>query len=237
MTDEPETTLIPFPPKSPPPSPDPIPERGARFAPPPSPQEPPEKIGLFAPEITMRDLMVEILRGDFSRLDWAVAEALRLIDPGERSPPLMRAAARLHLRKLAGEIALNREKPTLRSSASYAVIALAPNRPEPPKQDLTPPKRAEARLEAAKPGRCNLCGQRRTNAREFVLRWRDEALRMDVTSRYCAPCVTRLIVEEHRRREAQQAAREADKEAREAGFSKRDLRELTRDGWDGGVDD
>jgi hypothetical protein len=50
---------------------------------------------------------------------------LRIIDPGEGSPPLMRAAARIYLKKIAGDIALNREKPTLRSSASYAVTDLA----------------------------------------------------------------------------------------------------------------
>ena len=52
----------------------------------------------------------------------------------------MRYAARMHLRKVAGEISLGREKPTMRTSASYAVIAFAPDRPEPP-----PPRQPQFR--------------------------------------------------------------------------------------------
>jgi hypothetical protein len=131
MTDEPDPppTVVAFPsPQAP--SRVAISERGARPPDLPKPEpEPPEKLGLFAPEMTLRDLLTDIMRGDYSRLDWAVAEVLRVIDPGEKSPPAIRVAARCYLRRIAGEIALNRERPTMRSGASYVVIANALARP------------------------------------------------------------------------------------------------------------
>ena len=75
------------------PKPGPMHERGARIPDPPKPEpepERPEKIGLFAADMTLRDLLTDVIRGDYSKLDWSVSEALRLVDPGERSPPLVR---------------------------------------------------------------------------------------------------------------------------------------------------
>ena len=94
MTDKPaDPTVVAFP--QPPPR-DVMSERGARpITPPPPEPEKPERIGLFAADMTLRDLLTDVIRGDYTKLDWSVAEALRLVDPGEKSPPLMRFAARI----------------------------------------------------------------------------------------------------------------------------------------------
>jgi hypothetical protein len=233
MTDEsdPPPTVIAFP-QSPTPR-DAMSERGARTPPLPPPEpERPEKIGLFAADMTLRDLLTEVIRGDYSKLDWSVSEAFRLIDPGEKSPPLLRYAARMHMRKIAGEIALHREQSTMRSGASYAVIAFAPDRPEPPppRQPEIPRRGATLKLDIRKTGVCNLCNRKHSEPTMFTLAWVDPVLGAEVTAQFAGECVAGAIRAALQRKGQMAAAREADKEAREMGFTRADLRQLRRDG-------
>ena len=187
---------------------------------PPKPEsDPPEKIGLFEASITLRDLLAEVIGGDYTKLDWSVAEALRLIDPGEKSPPLMRYSARMHLRKIAGEIALGREKPTMRSGASYAVVALAPGRadPPPPRPLEIPWRKATVKLDLRKSGVCNLCGRKHSEPGMFTMSWVDPVLGAEVTAQFSGQCVAEAISGEFQRKGQAAAARE---EARELGYWK-----------------
>jgi hypothetical protein len=233
MTDESEkpSTLIAFPTREP--RPEPTPDRGARIVLPPPEPEKPERIGLFEASMTLRDLLTEVIRGDYTKLDWSVAEALRLIDPGEKSAPLMRYAARMHLRKVAGEISLGRERPTMRTGASYAVIAYAPDRPEPPppRQPEIPRRGARMKLDLKKTGVCNLCHRKHSEPTMFTMTWVEPGLGAEVTAQFAGQCVSDAIRGALQRKEQAAAEKARKAEAREAGFSDHDLRLLRREGW------
>ena len=231
-----EPSVIAFPTPQPPPTQrDALSERGAK--PPPLPPPEPErleKIGLFAADMTLRDLLTDVIRGDYSKLDWSVSEALRLVDPGEKSPPLLRYAARMHMRKISGEIALHRERPTMRSGASYAVIAFAPDRPEPPppRQPEIPRRGARLKLDLRKTGVCNLCNRKHREPSMFTMSWVDPVLGAEVTAQFAGQCVADAIRWALQRKEQVAAEKARKAEARAAGFSGHDLRQLRREGWE-----
>jgi hypothetical protein len=169
------------------------------FPSPPEP-EPPERIGLFAADMTLRDFLTEVIRGDYTQLDWSVAEALRLVDPGEKSPPLLRYAARNHFRKIAGEIALGREKPTMRSGASYAVVTYDRESRTIPSLPAPPPK-ARLQLDLIEAGVCNLCGKIHDEPGLFALVWTDPVLGLEIRAQFGGSCVAEAVFRDIHRRE------------------------------------
>jgi hypothetical protein len=169
------------------------------FPSPPEP-DPPERIGLFEASITLRDLLTQVIHGDYTKLDWSVAEALRLIDPGEKAPPLLRYAARMHLRKIAGEIALGREKPTMRSGASYAVVTYDRESQTIP-SPATPPPNASLKLDLIEVGVCNLCGKIHDEPGLFALTWTDSVLGLEIRAQFGGSCVSEAVIREIHRRE------------------------------------
>ncbi len=204
MTDEsdpPSVVAFPQPPTSPPR--DAMSERGARPVTPPQRQpepDPPERIGLFTADITLRDYLTDIIGGDYTRLDWSVGQALRLIDPGEKAPQLLRYAARMHFRKIAGEIAAGNEKPTWRSGTSTAAVTY--DRKSQTIPDLpTPPAKARLQLDLIEAGVCNLCGKIHDEPGLFSLIWTDPVLGVEIRAQFGSSCISEAIFKEIYRRE------------------------------------
>ena len=162
--------------------------------------DPPERIGLFEASKTLRDFLTEAINGDYTRLDQSVADALLVLDPGEKAPPLLRYAARMHFRKIAGEIAQGREKPTLRSGASYAVVTYDRESQTIPSLP-TPPAKARLQLDLIEAGVCNMCGKIHDEPGLFALIWTDPVLGLEIRAQFGSSCVGEAVFRELHRLE------------------------------------
>jgi hypothetical protein len=150
--------------------------------------------------VTLRDYLTDVIGGDYTRLDQSVIEALRLIDPGEKAPPLLRYAARMHFRKIAGEIAAGHEKPTMRSGPSYAAVTY--DRESQTIASLpTPPPQASLQLDLIEAGVCNLCGRIHDEPGLFALTWTDSVLGLEVRAQFGGSCVSEAVIRDIHRRE------------------------------------
>ena len=121
----------------------------------------------------------------------------------------------------------------MRSGASYAVIAFAPDRsePPPPRQPEIPRRGATLKLDLRKTGVCNLCNRKHSEPTMFTMSWVDPVLGAEVTAQFAGQCVADAIRGALQRKEQMAAEKARRDEAREVGFTGHDLRQMRRDGW------